>query len=148
MRNDHKIKLQEQELRNTSFKYLSIIGNIILWVDRVSESLSKNNAIFARPISDNNASPQQLTENKFNIKSNFHGYGGKSYKCIEIQKNLYLIWIDQLTNSIWFQIFEALDKIDRSEKKYLFLLQEPRQLSKKIQCNFDSSFVITQKNLL
>ena len=148
MRNDHKLKPPEQELKNISFKYLSIIGNTILWIDRINESSGNNNAIFARPFKEKNASPQQLTENKFNIKSNFHGYGGKSYNCIVIQKNFYLIWIDQVSNALWFQIFKALEEIDTSKKTYLFPVQEPKKLTKSIQCNFDSSFVITKGKIL
>ena len=52
------------------------------------------------------AFPQKLTSNKFNIKNNFHGYGGKSYKCINFKNNIYLIWIDQITNALWFQILK------------------------------------------
>ncbi len=148
MSNDDKLKLIEGELKNIPYKDLSIIRNMVFWVDLVKDSLYKNNAIFTRPFNDKNAAPQQLTGIKFNIKSNFHGYGGKSYKCIEIKNTFYLIWIDQLSNSIWFEIFEAKEIKDRSEKRYLYSVQEPRQLSKSIEGNFDSSFVITKNNIL
>ncbi len=148
MSNDAKSKIGKQEMRNVSFKNLSILRNTIFWIDNINNSTEKNNAIFARPFNDKNATPQQLTGNEFNIKSNFHGYGGKSYQCIDLQNHFYLIWIDQLSNSIWFQIFEAVDKINISEKNYLVLVQEPRQLSRSIEGNFDSSFVITEKNFL
>ena len=41
---------------------------------------------------DKNAIPQNLTGDNFYIKSNFHGYGGKSYQCIEVNDQIYLIW--------------------------------------------------------
>ena len=148
MTNYDKLKLSKQELKNISFEHLSIIRNIVFWIDPVKESLNKNNAIFARPFNDKNAHPQQLTGEKFNIKSSFHGYGGKPFRCIDFNDYFYLIWIDKLSNSLWFQIFKATEKIDRSAKKYLVSVQEPRQLSKPINGNFDSSFVITKNNFL
>ena len=148
MGNDNKFRFQEQELRNISFKYLSIIRNMIFWIDPIDVNLNKNNAIFVRPFNDKNASPQQLTGKEFNVKSNFHGYGGKPYKCIDFKEYFYLIWIDQLSNSIWFQIFKIPEIIDNSKKRYLVSVQDQRQLSKTIKGNFDSSFVITEGNLL
>jgi len=59
-----------------------------------------------------------------------------------------LIWIDQITKAVWFQIFKEAESNYRSQNKYLDSVQEPRQLSKSIDGNFDSSFVISQKNFL
>jgi len=59
-----------------------------------------------------------------------------------------LIWIDQLTKAVWFQVFKDVVANDRNPKKYLDSVQEPRQLSKSIDGNFDSAFVISEKNLL
>ncbi len=148
MSNVDKLKLGKGERRNIAFKELSILGNNIFWVDAVSDGNNLNYAIFARPFNDKDAFPQQLTGDKFNVKSNFHGYGGKSYKCFYFKKNVYLIWIDQFTNAIWFQIFEGKKSIDRSKTQYLVPVQEARQLSKSIEGDFDSSFVITEKNIL
>ena len=59
-----------------------------------------------------------------------------------------MIWIDQITKAVWFQIFKESATNDRSQNKYLVSVQEPNQLSKSIDGNFDSSFVISEKNLL
>jgi len=59
-----------------------------------------------------------------------------------------LIWIDQITKAVWFQIFKEAASTYRSQNKYLVSVQEPNQLSKSIDGNFDSSFVISEKNLL
>ena len=59
-----------------------------------------------------------------------------------------MIWIDQITNAVWFQIFKEVASNCRSQKRYLDSVQEPKQLSKSIDGNFDSSFVISEKNLL
>jgi len=59
-----------------------------------------------------------------------------------------LIWIDQITNAVWFQIFKEVASNYRSQNIYLDSVQEPRQLSKSIDGNFDSSFVISEKNFL
>ncbi len=147
MSNDDKLKVRQTDCKKNAFKELTIIRDTIFWIDVVGEGQNEN-AIFARPFNFKEAFPQQLTSKKFNIKNNFHGYGGKSYKCINFKNSFYLIWIDQITKAIWFQIFKEAASTYRSQKKYLISVQEPRQLSKSIDVNFDSSFVISEKNLL
>ncbi len=147
MSNDDKLKVRQTESKKNAFKELTIIRDTIFWIDVVGEGQNEN-AIFARPFNIKEAIPQQLTSKKYNIKNNFHGYGGKSYKCINFKNNFYLIWIDQITKAVWFQIFKEAASTDRSQNKYLVSVQEPNQLSKSIDGNFDSSFVISEKNLL
>jgi len=147
MRNDDKLKVRQTESKKIAFKELTIIRDTIFWIDVVGEDQNEN-AIFARPFNNKEAFPQKLTSKKYNIKNNFHGYGGKSYKCINFKNNFYLIWIDQITKAVWFQIFKEAASTDRSQNKYLVTVQEPNQLSKSIDGNFDSSFVISEKNLL
>ncbi len=147
MSNDDQLKVRQTLSKKKSFKELTIVRNMIFWVDSVAEDQNQN-AIFARPFNEKEAFPQKLTNKKYNIKNNFHGYGGKSYKCIYLKNNFYLIWIDQITNAVWFQIFKEVASNYRIQKIYLDSVQEPRQLSKSIDGNFDSSFVISQKNFL
>ena len=147
MSNDDKLKVRQTESKKNAFKELTIIRDTIFWIDVVGEGQNEN-AIFARPFNVKEAIPQQLTSKKYNIKNNFHGYGGKSYKCINFKNNFYLIWIDQTTRAIWFQIFKEVASNYRIQNEYLDSVQEPRQLSKSIDGNFDSSFVISEKNLL
>ena len=59
-----------------------------------------------------------------------------------------MIWIDQFTKAVWFQIFQEVASNDMSPSKYLDSVQEPTQLSKSIEGNFDSSFVINEKFVL
>jgi len=147
MSNDDQVKVRQTVSKKKSFKELTIVRDIIFWIDLVGEGQNEN-AIFARPFNEKEAFPQKLTSKKYNIKNNFHGYGGKSYKCIYLKNNFYLIWIDQITNAVWFEIFKELSSNYRSKKRYLDSVQEPRQLSKSIDGNFDSSFVISHKNFL
>ncbi len=147
MSNDDKLKVRQTVSKKKDFKELTIIRDIIFWIDVVGECQNEN-AIFARPFDEKDAFPQKLTSKKYNIKNNFHGYGGKSYKCINFKNKLYLIWIDQFTKAVWFQIFKEVVTKDRIQNKYLDSVQEPRQLSKSIEGNFDSSFVISQKKIL
>jgi len=104
MRNDDKLKVRQTESKKNAFKELTIIRDTIFWIAVVEGQ--NENAIFARPFNEKEAFPQKLTSNKYNIKNNFHGYGGKSYKCINFKNNFYLIWIDQITKAVWFQIFK------------------------------------------
>ncbi len=147
MSNDDKLKVRQTESKKKAYKELTIIRDTIFWIDFVGEGQNEN-AIFARPFNDKEAFPQQLTSKKYKIKNNFHGYGGKSYKCINFKNNFYLLWIDQITKAVWFQIFKEADSNDSSQNTYLDSVQEPRQLSKSINGNFDSSFVISEKNLV
>ena len=143
MSNDDKLKVRQNVSKKKAFKELTIIRDTIFWIDVVAEGQNEN-AIYARPFNFKDALPQKLTSKKYKIKNNFHGYGGKSYKCIDFKNNFYLIWIDQLTKAVWFQIFKEVASNDRSQNKYLDSVQEPRQLSKSIEGNFDSSFVISE----
>jgi len=147
MSNDDKLKVSQTESKKKAFKELTIVRDTIFWIDVVGRGQNEN-AIFARPFNVKEAFPQQLTSKKYNIKNNFHGYGGKSYKCINFKNNFNLIWIDQITKAVWFQIFREAGSTYRSQNKYLVSVQEPRQLSKSIDGNFDSSFVISEKNFL
>jgi len=148
MSNDEKLKLKHNELKNKDYRELSIIRNTIFWVANTNDGHNKNNAIFAKPFDQKDAIPQQLTSCKHHIKSNFHGYGGKSYKCVEFKNKIYLIWIDQCSKAIWLQIFVNEQIIEKDINKYLLAIEKPKQLSKSLEANFDSSFVITEKNLL
>ncbi len=147
MSNDDKLKVRQKVSKKNLVKELTIIRDTIFWIDVVAEGQNEN-AIFARPFNEKDAFPQKLTSKKYKIKNNFHGYGGKSYKCIDFKNHFYLIWIDQLTKALWFQIFKEVASNYRSQNKYLDSVQEPRQLSKSIEGNFDSSFVISEKNFL
>ena len=134
MSNADQLKVRQTVSKKNSFKELTIVRDIIFWIDLVGEGLNEN-AIFARPFNEKEVFPQQLTNRKYNIKNNFHGYGGRSYKCIDFKNNFYLIWIDQLTKAVWFQIFKevASNINDGRQNKYLDLVQEPRQISKSIE---------------
>ncbi len=147
MSNDDNLKLRQKVSSKKVYKELTIVRDTIFWIDFVGEGQNQN-AIFARPFNEKDVFPQELTGKKYNIKNNFHGYGGKSYKCIDFRDNFYLIWIDQFSKAVWFQIFELASTNDRSQKKYLESVQGPKQLSKSIDGNFDSSFVISEKNIL
>ncbi len=147
MSNDHKLKVSQKVTTKKAFKELTIIRDIIFWIDNVGEG-QKQNAIFARPFNKKDAFPQKLTNKKYKIKNNFHGYGGKSYKCINFKNNFYLIWIDQFSKAVWLQIFKETKLNNRSQYKYLDSVQEPRQLSKSREVNFDSSFIISENFFL
>ena len=147
MRNDVKLKVRQNITKKKAFNQLTIIRDTIFWIDVVGENQNEN-AIFASPFKVKDALPQKLTSKKYKIKNNFHGYGGKYYKYIYYKNNFYLIWIDQLSKALWFQIFKEVASNDKGQNKYLDSVQEPRQLSKPIEGNFDSSFVISENFFL
>lgn len=148
MNNAKNLKIKQIDKKNISFKELSLIKNIIFWVDIIPGDQTHKNAIFAKPFNDKNAIPQKLTGDNFYIKSNFHGYGGKSYQCIEVNDQIYLIWVDQLSKAIWLKIFKVQEKVPKNDNEYLLCDMEPRQLTESIKTNFDTSFVISKNNLL
>ena len=148
MTNTENFKIKQREIKNMSFKELSIIKNIIFWVDRIPDGQTYKNAIFAKPFSNKNAIPQQLTGDDFYIKSNFHGYGGKSYQCLEFHDQIYIIWVDQLSKSLWLQIFKVQEIVSKNDNEYLLSDKKPKQLSESMESNFDTSFIISENNLL
>ena len=108
MSNAKNLKIKQIDKKKISSKELSFMKNMIFWVDSIPEDQKHKNAIFAKPFNDKNAIPQKLTGDNFYIKSNFHGYGGKSYQCIEVNDQIFLIWVDQLSKAIWLQILSCL----------------------------------------
>ncbi len=148
MSNAKNLKINQIDKKNISFKELSIIKNMIFWVDIIPDDQTNKNAIFVKPFNDKNAIPQKLTGDNFYIKSNFHGYGGKSYQCIEVNDQIYLIWVDQLSKAMWLQILRVQEKVPKNDNKYLLYDMEPTQLTESIKNNFDTSFVISKNNLL
>jgi len=105
MSNVDKLIVRQTAYKKKAFKELTIVRDIIFWIDLVGEDQNEN-AIFARPFNEKEAFPQKLTSKKYNIKNNFHGYGGKSYKCIYLKNNFYLIWIDQITKQYGFKFLK------------------------------------------
>ena len=99
MSNDDQLKVKQTVSKKKSFKELTIVRDIIFWIDLVGEGHNEN-AIYARPFNEQEGFPQKLTSKKYHIKNNFHGYGGKSYQCIYLKNNFYLIWIDEITLSL------------------------------------------------
>ena len=148
MSNAKNLKINQIDKKNISFKELSLIKNMIFWVDIIPDDQTNKNAIFAKPFNDKNAIPQKLTGDNFYIKSNFHGYGGKSYQCIEVNDQIYLIWVDQLSKAMWLQILRVQEKVPKNDNEYLLCDMEPIQLTESIKTNFDTSFVISKNNLL
>ena len=148
MTNTENFKIKQTKINNVSFKELSIIKDLIFWVDILPEGQTYKNAIFVRPFNDKNAIPQQLTGDNFYIKSNFHGYGGKSYQCIEVHDQIYLIWIDQISKALWFQIFKFHELVPKNDNQYFLRDTKAEQLTESIESNFDASFIISKNNFL
>ena len=125
MSNVKNLKIYKSNTKKISFKELSLIKNMIFWVDVIPYEQTYKNAIFAKPFNNKNAIPQKLTGDNFYIKSNFHGYGGKSYQCIEVNDQIYLIWVDQLSKAIWLKILRVQEKVSKNENEYLLCHMEP-----------------------
>ena len=127
MSNSDNLNIKEKNIQNISFKELSIIKSIIFWVDIIPLENTTKNAIFARPFNDKNAIPQQLTSDNYHIKSKFHGYGAKSYQCIEVDDQIYLICDDQLSKAMTTAGYEKYEEnFSKSAvlEKYLTFFRE------------------------
>ena len=149
MNNYKPLKREEVYKNKKSFNEISLIGNLLFWKEGLHISGLKNNAIFVRPSQDNKLEPQQLTSNNFFIKSFFHGYGGNSYKCIKVNNEIFIVWIDQLSRSLWAQKYQINISKDKKIKfPYLISKQKPWQLTKPLEGNFDGCFVLSEKKFL
>jgi len=147
MNNYKKLATKDVYPKVKSYQQLSLVKNLIFWVGDISSGENKRNTIFARPFQENTKEAQNLIGDSFYIKSNFHGYGGKSYKCFFHNHKFHLIWIDQITNSLWYKIFE-INNIEAKNANYLDQLTSSKQLTKPSKCNYDSTFVISNKDKL
>jgi len=147
MNNYKKLAITDVYPNVKSYKQISLIKNFIFWVENISSCKNSRNAIFVRPFLQKDTMAQNLIGDSFYIKNNFHGYGGNSYKCFFNNGKFYLIWIDQITNSLWLKIFEINNK-EAKNYNYLVHSTNSKQLTKPISCNFDSSFVINHKDQL
>ena len=65
MSNDDQLKVRQTVSKKKSFKELTIVRDIIFWIDLVGEGQNEN-AIFARPFNQKEAFPQKLTTKKYN----------------------------------------------------------------------------------
>ena len=147
MNNYKKLAITDVYPKVQSYQQISLIKNFIFWVENISSGDSSRNAIFVRPFLKKNLGAQNLIGDSFYLKSNFHGYGGKSYKCFLRNNKFYLIWIDQITNSLWYKIFEINIKND-ANNNYLINGTNSKQLTKPFKCNYDSCFVLNDKDKL
>ena len=147
MNNYKKLSIAYVYPKVESYKQISLVNNFIFWVGNISSGKNKRNAIFVRPFLKKNFGAQNLIGDGFYLKSNFHGYGGKSYKCCFCKNKLYLIWVDQITNSLWYKIFE-INISNEKNTNYLINLKSSKQLTKPLKCNYDSTFVISNQDKL
>ncbi len=147
MNNYKKLSIKYVYPKVESYNQISLVNNFIFWVGDISSGKNKRNAIFVRPFFKKNLGAQNLIGDGFYLKSNFHGYGGKSYKCFFHKNKIYLIWVDQITNSLWHKIFELNSNNDKNTN-YLVNFTSSKQLTKPFICNFDSTFVINNKDKL
>ena len=147
MNNYKKLSIAYVYPKVESYKQISLVNNFIFWVGNISSGKKKRNAIFVRPSLKKNFGAQNLIGDGFYLKSNFHGYGGKSYKCCFCKNKLYLIWVDQITNSLWYKIFE-INISNEKNTNYLINLKSSKQLTKPLKCNYDSTFVISNQDKL
>ena len=149
MNNDKGLKIEDVYKQKNKFNEIYLVGDLIFWKETLKIIGKKNNAIFVRPIKKSQLSAQNLTGNTFFIKSSFHGYGGRSYKCIKYNDYLYIVWIDKISGSIWSQKFQINQSQNNTyDFPYLIKNEEPRQLSKTFKGNFDASFELINEKVL
>jgi len=148
MINHKTISISNVFREKSVFNQISFVQNIIFWIDVVKKGEKNIYSIFARRFNKEDSINQKLTGDEFNIKSYFHGYGGKSYQCIEVDEKLYLVWIDQSSQSLWLQIFKVNKLQNINDNNYLLSENEPRQIVESSKGNFDSSFVMANENIL
>ena len=132
-----------------SFEETIVIENFIFWKEKLNISGKKRNAIFTRPIHNPHSKTQNLTGDQFLIVSLFHGYGGQSYRCVKFNHQFYIFWIDQISQSIWLNIFTiAYSQEDQNDFPYLCSHGKPKKLTKSIIGNFDGGFELIQGKTL
>ena len=132
-----------------SFEETIVIENFIFWKEKLNISGKKRNAIFTRPIHNPHSKTQNLTGDQFLIGSLFHGYGGQSYRCVKFNHQFYIFWIDQISQSIWLNIFTIVcSKENKNDFPYLSSHGKPKKLTKSVIGNLDGGFELIQGKTL
>ena len=148
MNNHLKIEISDVFKSNSSKKEVILMQGLVFWIAGIEEGGVKRNSIFVRPFKKENSVPQNLIGNNFYLNSSFHGYGGKSYQCIENNEKIYLIWFDQISQSLWLKIFEKPNENDINNCQYLLSNQSTLKLTNRLKGNIDSNFAIISGKFL
>ncbi len=148
MNHNLKIDISEVFQNNYSKREVYLLKDLLFWLEKVENNGVAGHAVFTRPFNQKNATPQNLTGNDFSLKNYFHGYGGKSYQCIENDGKIHLIWFDQITKSLWMQTFKKSKRDYQQEAIYLNNDKSPIKLTNSINCNFEQSCVIVCDKIL
>jgi len=146
MKNHITHKSEDLNKSKNSHKELLLVKNLIFWIEPIRTQKEGKNAIFVRPFNKRKSRPQNLTGEKFYIKNSFHGYGGMSYKCFEYGENIYIFWIDQLSKSLWSQVFQ-INTLEYTDN-YILPKGSINKLTNSIEGNFDGCFCLTNKSIL
>jgi len=146
MKNHITHKSEDLNKLKNSHKELLLVKNLIFWIEPVTTQKEGINAIFVRPFNKKKSRPQNLTGEKFYIKNSFHGYGGMSYKCFEYGENIYIFWIDQLSKSLWSQVFQI--NLLEDTDNYILPKGSLNKLTNSIEGNFDGCFCLVNKSTL
>ena len=146
MKNHITHKSEDLNKSKNSHKELLLVKNLIFWIEPINTQKEGINAIFVRPFNKKKSRPQNLTGEKFYIKNSFHGYGGMSYKCFEYGENIYIFWIDQLSKSLWSQVFQ-INTLENTGN-YILPKGSLNKLTNSIEGNFDGCFCLTSKATL
>ena len=143
-----KIKIEYVPKSINSYREISFVNDFVFWLDSINAEGSTRNAVFVKPFNKNSCLPQNLVGDSFSIKSVFHGYGGQSYKVFNLNEIIYLIWIDKITNALWFQTYQINKSHNTGDGNYLILNSFPKQITNSNEGNYDASFVLTDKKVL
>ena len=146
MKNHITDKRKDLNKSKSSNKELLLVKNLIFWIEPINTQKGGINAIFVRPFNKKNSRPQNVTGEEFYIKNSFHGYGGKSYRCFEYGENIYIFWIDQLSKSLWSQVFQI--NILEYADNYILPKGSISKLTNSIEGNFDGCFCLVNNSRL
>tara|TARA_Y100000766_G_scaffold255383_1_gene241408 strand:- start:678 stop:2600 length:1923 start_codon:yes stop_codon:yes gene_type:complete len=146
MKNHINCKIDDIYKSHKSNKEIFVVKNLIFWIEPINKKKEVTNAIFVRTFNQKKSHPQNLTGEKFYIKNYFHGYGGKSYKCFQKENKIYIFWIDQLSKSIWGQVFKINNPAN--DENYLLPIEGPNKLTNTIKGNFDGCFCLSNNDKL
>ena len=69
-----------------------------------------------------------------------------SYKCFECGENIYIFWIDQLSKSLWSQVFQI--NILEDTDNYILPKGNINKLTNSIEGNFDGCFCLANNSTL
>ncbi len=122
-----------------------LIDKWVLWLEQRPNENGRTTALI-RPWGRPDWSPQELTPFPINLRSRVHVYGGGVVATASEGNHMLMVWVDDYDQSLWFQSWEGLKKLNGSDQSRLTSSQKPKCLSSHGDYSFADGLIDISRN--